>query len=231
MGPQTTSSMLLKVSLMFILSHVTFATYDRCRFVTKKQVFRFNNLDKEEGIQGEVKNESNISEGRIIFKVCSPISEVKIPKQCPINQKSTAYFIDNNNKCSVLTPSTKENKVDWSHKTSGNTTKLMYDNSKLDKTIYPYKIEISLVCDDLDKNGTIKDIFTYSIQDKIISATIVSEKACGYDLDELLEYFYDNKWYIAPVLIILGALLALAGVRLFKIGLFIVGFLLGYFLI
>lgn len=220
-------SRIFQIQFLLILLSVVLTEYDRCRFIHKREAFRFNSLDTDKPFVGELKSTSGVLQGKVHFNVCSPIKADKIPAGCPVEKQSSVYFVDTANKCFALTPRKGDKVGKWSHITSEKLTNLIYNNSELPQTEVPYKTSFQLLCDDKDKEGKVADIFSYTLENNLIIIGITSEKACGYDLDELLEFFSDNKWYIGPVFVIFGALLALAGVRLFKVALFIVGFILG----
>lgn len=174
----------------------------------------------------------NTSDGILKFSLCHPLPEDKVPAGC--SRDASSYLIDDQGKCTSISPMTTVASVSWkysieskdSNGKKAGSVNVVSDNKKLDPILYPYNIDVTVVCDtNVNPKDDLK--WTYIISGKTFKVTTRSKYGCGYSVNDLVEFLNQNKYIVAPILFLIGLLMAFTGHRILRYTLFIVGFIAG----
>ncbi len=163
--------------------------------------------------------------------VCTQIQSTNMPSTKCKYDESTTYLVvgeGENEKCYSLSSSySSKTPTTWTSDYKDSIYYLKADNSNLEKAIYPKSLEYQLKCN--PKVG-FSDTLSWSAKttaDKII-VSADTRIACGYAWGDFIEILRGYKWYVAPGLLIFGLIVCLIGHRIFRVALFVSGFILGY---
>ena len=159
--------------------------------------------------------------GTLKFNICEKVTK---PVECEGNdEESTGYLITDEKKCFKFSAAkmTKWVISSLEGKKLPDGIKIVSDNSQYDGV--HMDVHYRLVCDTAKE----KPEFKAEQRAEVIIVNLESNVACGRDLLGPFPDLLSNKYVIYPAMIILGLIFTFVGIKVYKVLIVLLGFLLG----
>ena len=208
-----------------------------CSTTIHNKIFSLNYMDK--GSKFFTAPIDGSDSKYLTFRVCSEIKDVTthLSPHCE-SPNSSVYYTHRNAddeilSCKAVTPLREEKATThWKtfahfkeNSTTVKTFELTSSNENLNKEVYQNNVKFNLICDWKADDSNYKWKITHTNGLYIIETR--TKYACGVGITDIVTIL--EEWYFIsiPVIMLIGAFLCFAGQKIFKLTLFISGFLLG----